>query len=456
MAGTQTNNAPNVVITINGQSFEPKNHLVNLTVERCIGDVANNFTLEVFDETAQDVELLLMSSYPSSITIKYCNNPNGTYDEFTGSVFDYSTSWVGMSTMLSITGVMGTGSGMLSRIGKQTITWVRPAVNPTVDDLKKIGKTSYIDSNNQLQSIDTLSSLLYYDPVLKQDVSYSQSSQEVTETNKETGKKETVLKSYNCYPYMIIMDDIMEGWNESYSPTWKTNLRVRPSDVFKRVLYKLRQSSEFSGCTEGNIVQTAYIYLSSWNQEDVSMLDYVNDVLCANSISEDGKAGYQCIDTGHGFDFKPIDYNDYPSYDPISLEYGKKNATVISVSINVSGSVAMAGGAYDSNGNYTIVSGALDDLSGDQLTYQNLEGYTLNEYKDLTSDGKYVPNTGDSNKQPEVNLWYEYTPKVWTHSSASKEQLNISASAKWEKIRDSVYKREIKIWGKTGQSYAPR
>ena len=116
----------------------------------------------------------------------------------------------------------------------------------------------------------------------------------------------------------------------------------------------------------------------------------------------------------------------------------------------------MAGGAFDARGEYTVVSGALDDIYGDQISYQNLEGYVLNKYKDLDSTGKYVPNTGDSNKQPNINLWNSSTPKMWLNSSASAKRLNISASAKWEQIRNSVYEGEIKVWGRTGSTYAPR
>lgn len=434
MAGNQIKNVPNVFITINGKTFNTKNHLLSLTVERCIGDVANNFTLEVFDETAEDVEMLLMSAYPSQITVKYSNSPDGTYDEFTGSVFDYTTSWVGLHTMLSITGVLSSGSGMLGRIGKQTIVWVENATMATEDELKNAGISG-----------------AYHDPVKDIDTDLPSGSYEAFEDGK------TVQKTYNCYPYVIVHDPIMEGYSYSngVTPTWRTNQRVRPSDVFKRVINKLNSDYDPS-VTLGTVEQTALIYLSSWNQEDVNMLDYIKNVLCENSITEDGRAGFQVIDTGSGFDFKPIDYNSAPDYAPLTLEYGKKNAEVISVSINVSGAVTMAGGAFDANGEYTVVSGALDDIYGDQISYQNLEGYVLNKYKDLDSTGKYVPNTGDSNKQPNINLWNSSTPKMWLNSSASESKLNISASAKWENIRNSVYEGEIKVWGRTGSTYAPR
>lgn len=431
MAGTRINNVPNVFININNKTFDTKNHLLSLTIERCIGDVANNFTLEVFDETAEDVEMLLMSAYPSEITVKYSNSPNGTYDEFTGSVYDYTTSWVGLHTMLSITGVLSSGGGMLGRIGKQTITWVENAETPDSDTLSSYGITG-----------------AFHDPVTGQDTNDSDGEYEAIEDGK------TVTKTYSCYPYVIVKDPIMEGYTDGTTPTWQTNQRIRPSDLFERIINTLGSSYD-SSVKLGNVVRTALIYQSDWNQNDENMLSYFQNVLCPASISENGMAGYQVIDTENGFNFEPINYNQSSS-SSLTLEYGKRNAEVISVSINVSGAVTMAGGAFDANGDYTVVSGALDDIYGDQISYQNLEGFTLNKYKDLDSNGKYVPNSGDSSKQPNINLWNSSTPRMWLHSSASKDKLNISASEKWENIRNSVYKGEIKVWGRTGASYAPR
>lgn len=435
MAGTQINNVPNVFITINGKTFNTKNHLLSLTVERCIGDVANNYTLEVFDETAEDIEVLLMSAYPSELTVKYSNSPNGTFDEFTGSVFDYTTSWVGLHTMLSITGVLSSGGGMLGRIGAQTITWVENATTPTEEQLKNAGITG-----------------AYHDQVTGQDTNDSEGSVEIVDSS---GNK--VTKNYSNYPYLIINDPIMEGYNERKVPTYKTNQRIRPSDLFRRIINKLNSTYDSSiKVDESHVVETALIYQNDWSQMNENILSYFQNVLCPASISTDGKAGYKVVDSSTGFRFEPIDYNQTSS-SSLTLEYGKRNSEVISISINVSGAVAMAGGAYDSNGNYTIVSGSMDDLYGDQISYQNLEGYVVNQYAELDSTGKYVPNTGDSNKQPTTNLWSDigYNPTFWVNSSASKDNLMASASDKWEKIRESVYAGEIKVWGRTGSAYAP-
>ena len=439
MAGNRVNNVPNVFISINDKTFDTKNHLLSLTVERCIGDVANNYTLEVFDETAEDVEMLLMSGYPPEITIRYSNSPNGTFEEFTGSVFDYTTSWVGLHTMLSITGVLGSGGGMLGRIGNQTITWVENATYPTQEQLDAAGITGF-----------------YHDQVTGQDTNDSEGTIETTD---EEGN--TIVKNYSNYPYLIINDPIMEGYNESKTPTYKTNQRIRPSDLFKRIINKLNSSYDPNiKLDESHVVETALIYQNDWSQMNESILDYFQNVLCPASISTDGKSGYKVVDSETGFRFEPVDYNR-KSQSSLTLEYGKRNSEVISISINVSGAVAMAGGAYDANGNYTVVTGALDDIFGDQISYQNLEGYVVNKFSELDSTGKYTPNAGDSNKQPNTNLWSDigngesYSPTFWVNSSASKDKLMVSASDKWENIRESVYSGEIKVWGRTGSFYSP-
>ena len=99
-------------IIINNKSLSvSKKHLVSLNVKRVIGDSANEFTLEVFDETAYQVENLLIGSAFPSITVKY--SASTTLNKsviFTGMCLDYNTAFTGRAMMLSITGIlMNTG-----------------------------------------------------------------------------------------------------------------------------------------------------------------------------------------------------------------------------------------------------------------------------------------------------------------------------------------------------------
>lgn len=105
-----------VQISINNYSFTvKKDHLVSLKVTRVIGDAANEFSLEVFDETAWQLENALMlkngsaSTDLASISVKYsaANDLNKSVT-FSGTCLNYQMSFVGKASMLTITGVLAT------------------------------------------------------------------------------------------------------------------------------------------------------------------------------------------------------------------------------------------------------------------------------------------------------------------------------------------------------------
>lgn len=100
--------AVQVSVTINGGSITvSKENFLNLKIKRYIGDSANTFTLEAFDETAYALENLMMkNSTFAPITVQYCsaNNMNKKIT-FSGICYDYQMSFVGKGTLISITGV---------------------------------------------------------------------------------------------------------------------------------------------------------------------------------------------------------------------------------------------------------------------------------------------------------------------------------------------------------------
>ena len=89
-------------IIINNKSLSiSKKNLVSLNVKRVIGDSANEFTLEVFDETAYQVENLLIGSAFPSITVKYSSSTSFKKSViFTGMCMDYNTTFTGRAMML--------------------------------------------------------------------------------------------------------------------------------------------------------------------------------------------------------------------------------------------------------------------------------------------------------------------------------------------------------------------
>lgn len=102
-------------ITINGKSVTiTKDHAVSLKVTRLIGDSADQFTLEVFDETAYQLESALMAQKLASIAVRYSvsteNNKKSIL--FSGTCYNYELTFAGRATMLSITGILASSTGI--------------------------------------------------------------------------------------------------------------------------------------------------------------------------------------------------------------------------------------------------------------------------------------------------------------------------------------------------------
>lgn len=104
--------AVQVSVTINGGSITiNKENFLNLKIKRYIGDSANTFTLEAFDETAYALENLLMKNQNfAPIMVQYCSAKNMNKKiTFSGVCYNYQISFVGKGTLISITGVFSGG-----------------------------------------------------------------------------------------------------------------------------------------------------------------------------------------------------------------------------------------------------------------------------------------------------------------------------------------------------------
>lgn len=135
-----TQGAVQIQVTINNQSITiSKDHLVSLHIERVVGDSANNFTLEAFDETAWQLENALMGKEFAPITVSYSAANNLTKAiMFSGTCYNYQMSFVGNATMLSIEGVLSASAGEIDGwwFDKRSIEWCgcEPENRGTVDN----------------------------------------------------------------------------------------------------------------------------------------------------------------------------------------------------------------------------------------------------------------------------------------------------------------------------------
>ena len=110
-----------------------------------MGDAANQFTLELFDETAWKIESALYGTKSAPISIVYGASDDwerGNHIMFTGNITNYSISFVGAATMLSIEGVVYGVQGIEGAastgfwFNKATVCWVDTNIQePTNKDV---------------------------------------------------------------------------------------------------------------------------------------------------------------------------------------------------------------------------------------------------------------------------------------------------------------------------------
>lgn len=139
-------------VIINNKNISiKKENLVSLKVSRVIGDAANSFTLEVFDDTAWQLENAIMGTSLAPITIRYsASNSLNNSIMFTGTCLDYQLSFAGRATLLSITGVLSATSDT-TEVGwcfeKRAIKWVGDMVKDSDGNIILDGKTEAQFSN---------------------------------------------------------------------------------------------------------------------------------------------------------------------------------------------------------------------------------------------------------------------------------------------------------------------
>lgn len=514
MAGVEIKNFTGLRCNLNGKTLDlPNNNLVSLSVNRVMGDSANAFTLEVYDDTAVDIEMILMNNkghFPK-IDVYYRGNANDPEQHFTGTIYDYVPTFVGGSMMLSITGYVGYSDNDYGLLAKSSISWVKPAEpfkfnwkedkdkdgnvtnrEPVADnngtdaymlswlrfkDTKKdISLEQMIDENNQTlwclpesikeKDLDNIETYTYTDnwkevnPKHPEQYLITDSATRTVYWKNADGDYEQL--TYANFPLVYIIDELMEGYTQSTTlvaavmtqgpgttasqkVTHKlrtrpviSQQRVKPSEVFKRVINYLNQDKTLN-IALGNVEETCWVYYSDWNQVSQTPYEFIEQVLCARSLGQDGNVGYYFYVDGKGkANFKKMGY--YKQYaKTVNVEYGKKDSNVISFTTSQKGAVTMLGAVLDEEGNQSVDAEVINELTGD-VTESNLIGAT-----DVT-------NTNLGRVKADTTEYSKYTPKSINTSSSMN---GIDVYTKWRKVSLLVSKAELKMWGTTQEGYAP-
>jgi len=184
-------------------------NFLSLEMERVWGDSANKFTLKLLDDTAYEVEGILLGG-SRSIYLKYYVNDgvHSNYSkEFTGNIWDYSVDFVNNKVILTITGTCGVG--IKDMYDAYNRLWNKvPTIKGedfTEYQLKEIGATLFWRSPEDESYVD----IAFRDAVNENGESSFQVS----------FRKDTMDNKRIWYDCTMI------------------NLPVRPSDIIKALIY---------------------------------------------------------------------------------------------------------------------------------------------------------------------------------------------------------------------------
>lgn len=415
-----TQGAIQLDVVINGVSFAiEKKHLNSLKVTRVMGDSANEFTLEVFDETAYQIEALLSetininngSNY-ASISIRYsAANSFGDENEkdsdkavyFSGVCYDYQLTFIGRSTMLSLSGLLSYASTSIGTTAwwfeNRTICWC--GFNPY-----------HVDGDPNSWYIDGKSPGEWANYENNEDV---------------------------C---AILAHEKADDGTESEALTPYFN----PARIFKRIIRKYGKDYPKSFFL-GTVDDTQWVKGLDTIQRNETAATYITRVLCKSAVSIGDIAGYNYICDNEGHHFKCIDYSPTKAT-TISLQYGYKNSDVISFSASNVGALVMANAQTAADGSLLgITDASLDKLSGETTASVNRLGnvsLTAVSQEEAAGGGVGVDN------------WY-FTPVRPTQikSSSTADSLSKTQYVISEKLRNLCFEATLTLWGRYSNRIKP-
>lgn len=337
------NHAVQLQISINGRSLSiDKKNLVSLTVDRVMGDSANEFTLEVFDETAYQVESLFADTRNTegdslaSITVLYSAAESLEISDtksimFSGIVLTYNVSFVGRATMLSIQGILTSG------------------------------------------------------------------------ISNEAAAKWSFKRCSVCWADQDKPDEpvTFEGTDEYGNPC----LMVNPTRLVERILNTYNSIDGVGGAFKiGNeFEETKDIPITSLPtlQSNMTAAEYISNVICPMSVLRGtNKAGFQYYVNSSGHNFRHSSFYDTDVKISLKMQFGYSNSRIISFSLAETGAIVMAGDFKDENGNLLISAGSLDKLYGQEAlqfesnkytNVQNVEQDYVKSYLDIRDNkSRYI------------------------------------------------------------------
>lgn len=474
--------AVQILINLNGKSLtlnNNKKNVVSLKVSRVLGDAANKFNLELFDETAWKLESALYNTKQTPISIVYgatADWANGKHITFTGMCTNYNLSFVGQATMLSIEGVIYAAQGIDG--SSSTNFWFkRETVNWCDTTLQEPDP----ESEEYKAGIDKS----IYRRACKVDgkAAFGNDSNISEGERTEEGYQDINNEEYNdrtCARIEWLPPRDANGKEITASGHWEYRILVNPANIFKRIIKKYNgeiglkyehtaqdwddngnpiwyedsygKGDGYGNFHLGDVDPTLWVDATNLNltQTNTTASDFITNTLCKIAVKPESKtAGFNYYIKDGKHYFKAIDYSSNAADKVVRTGYFTKDSDVISFSLNQSGAMVMAGAENDPDTNEPLVDmAAIDTITGQVITS---EGYF--------AEGNYIADSkmddGDATKGNSTNWYFRKVSSARVVSSSNQNILDVAWGDAFNKITEFPLSASITIWGEYNNKYVP-
>ena len=458
--------AVQILINLAGVSltlYNEKKNVVSLKVSRTLGDGANKFTLQLFDETAWKLESLLYGTGQAPISFRYGAPEEwkkGRYVTFSGICINYSLSFVGAATMLTIEGIVQNTNTIE---GTNTVSyWFKPA--------------SVCWVNTQLENYDASKDYSNQEERAKVSVDGKWATADISrQYGKNQGYNEPGTSSGGYSTETCARIEWLAQMNAiDGSLTIQPRVLINPSNIFRRIINRYAGkigstslqdvSSIFDQVKEdlkdgivgnnlnfeiGEVDESLWVNAENINltQSNETAASFIANTLCKIAIKPGSKsAGFKYFIKNGKHCFKAIDYSSTASNKIVKAGYYLKDSEVISFTVDSVGAMIMAGSERDEQGNYLGSLSTADSLTGDIVTSDliNYEGHFKTE--DALDDDQKALST---------NWYYTRVSSVKIISSGTKALADITLKNQLEKVKEYVMSATLTIWGDYSDIYIP-
>lgn len=472
----------NLTITINNQDITCNhNSFSRLTLDRVVSDAANKFELSVLDDTAFDLEKILIMGN-NDISISYLDELNKVKYRFEGNITKISSSFINNRNMLTLEGYVGLSISdkyeLINRNWNQVpvfkfedifdnwdtdesdITATKDLGDKIVDFITSIFCSKTYNDSAVIEHIDSILNNIYQD----ENGKFYTFSQKTKDQGKDV-PVEAEMWQIPIKPHEILKLICNGGNLSSLFRLGSDSYVERLSDVDKaaikpflnklantkhpesvslyisKFLEKIHISGTGWNYNEANVTPTRYVD-ADFSQSGQSNVRYIYDVLCSKALTNDENIIYNYVfnlDNNKNVTFKPlnIDANEKPKrtftyYGNFANQTETEDAHLISF-------------AADTN----ILTAY---LTGDESVLSTLSNLNLVTNESMSSS--LLTNETESTLVKEAEYKYDYKEKVMTPAiiGSGSSGKTVSWQKYWASAMSQTYKATASIAGNSGLS----